>query len=235
MIQLLIDATEKLLEDLRGVQFQEPVTHVYNPLEYAFDSHRMYLEKFAASKKRVLMMGMNPGPYGMAQTGVPFGEIPAVSEWMGINALVKTPENEHPKRPIQGEVSGRRLWGLFAEKYPKAEDFFKDHYVTNFIPLIWMAETGRNITPDKVKKQEMGKVLEACDAFITCLIELQQPEYLIGVGAYAEKQLKRITETHLSDREFKIGKILHPSPASPLANKGWAEMAEKQLIEQGIW
>ena len=100
-------------------------------------------------------MGMNPGPWGMAQTGVPFGEIDAVRNWIEIEEPVEKPDNEHPKRPIEGfdcqksEVSGRRLWGLFSEKYPKAEDFFADHYVVNYCPLVWMEEraekTGRPI------------------------------------------------------------------------------------------
>ena len=237
----IINATKKLLEDLRGLTFNDPVTHTYNPLEYAWEPHALYLKKFAQGKKRVLMMGMNPGPFGMAQTGVPFGEIPAVSDWMGINTLVGTPENMHPKRPIQGfgcpksEVSGRRLWGLFSEKFPQVEDFFLDHYVTNYCPLIWMAETGRNITPDKLSKQEMAPVEAACDAFLATLIELQEPEFLIGVGAYAEKQLTRIKKQYHSEREITIGKILHPSPASPAANKGWAEAAEQQLIDLTIW
>jgi single-strand selective monofunctional uracil DNA glycosylase len=32
-----------------------------------------------------------------------------------------------------------------------------------------------------------------------------------------------------------LGKVLHPSPASPAANRGWAEAATRQLIEQGVW
>jgi len=42
---------------------------------------------------------MNPGPWGMAQTGVPFGEINAVKDWLGINAEVDKPQKQHPKRP----------------------------------------------------------------------------------------------------------------------------------------
>ena len=110
------------------------------------------------------MLGMNPGPWGMAQTGVPFGEIPAVRDWMGISSVVDKPGNEHPKRPVEGfacersEVSGRRLWGLFSEKFPNPEDFFRDHFVANYCPLVWMGETGKNITPDKLPKVEMAPV-----------------------------------------------------------------------------
>ncbi|MBK1790984.1 uracil-DNA glycosylase family protein [Persicirhabdus sediminis] len=234
-------AAKLMVNGLRPLKFTGDVTHVYNPLEYAWKPHQMYLERYGNSTKRVLMLGMNPGPWGMAQTGIPFGEIPAVRDWMKISADVKKPKLENPKRPVVGfaceksEVSGRRLWGLFAEKYPSAEDFFADHFVTNYCPLVWMAETGRNITPDKIKKAEMAPVEELCRLHLAKMIELMEPEFLIGVGAYAEKKLQEAVEFHLPDRQCQIGKILHPSPASPAANRGWAEQAERQLVEQGVW
>lgn len=241
MSEILKQAAKELVDELSGLRFSDPVTHVYNPIDYAWAPHALYLEKYAQGKKKVLFLGMNPGPWGMAQTGVPFGEIEAVSEWMGINTLVNQPANEHPKRPIQGfgcprsEVSGKRLWGLFSELYPRSEDFFRDHYVTNFCPLVWMGETGRNITPDKLKKSESAPVDEACRKHLAVIIQEQNPDYLIGVGAFAEKQLQATVKDHLPDFKGSIAKILHPSPASPAANRGWAEAASKQLKEIGCW
>lgn len=235
----IISATDTLVSGLAGLTFDEPVTHTYNPLEYASASHEQYMSRFADSKKRVLMMGMNPGPWGMAQTGVPFGEIAMVRDWMGISAPVGKPANEHPKRPIVGfdceksEVSGRRLWGLFSEKYPKAEDFFAENYVVNYCPLVWMEESGKNRTPDKLPAAEMAPVYEKCDAYVAEHIRLLEPEFLIGVGAFAETCLKRIAkEIGVSP---KIGRILHPSPASPAANRDWSGSATKQLKENGVW
>lgn len=239
--QRVIDAAQELNRELQPLRFSEPVSHVYLPTDYAWECHSEYLKRFASGQKKVLMLGMNPGPWGMAQTGVPFGEIPAVRDWMKISGPVRKPENEHPKRPVEGfdctrsEVSGRRLWGLFAEKFPQAEDFFQDHFVANYCPLVWMAETGRNITPDKLPKSEMATVEKACQKHLANLIDALSPEWLIGVGAYAEKKLIEATKTHMADREFKIGKILHPSPASPIANRGWEPQAEKQLLELGVW
>ena len=241
MSEKLQKAAKKLVKELSGLTFSAPVTHVYNPLVYAWEPHSIYLEKYGSGKKRVLFLGMNPGPWGMAQTGVPFGEIPAVSDWMEINTLVGTPENEHPKRPIQGfgcprsEVSGKRLWGLFADRYPNADDFFKDHFVTNFCPLVWMGETGKNITPDKLSRSESEPVDKACRAHLAQQIQEMEPDFLIGVGAFAEKQLKTTLKEHIPDYEGIVGKVLHPSPASPAANRGWAEAAMKQLKEQGVW
>lgn len=235
----LLAATERLGDSLRGLPFADPVSHVYNPLDYARVPHAEYVTRFANSPKRILFLGMNPGPWGMAQTGVPFGEIAAVRDWMGISEEVGKPVPEHPKRPIEGfaceksEVSGRRLWGLFSDAYPKAEDFFADHYVVNYCPLVWMEESGRNRTPDKLPAREMTPVHEACDAYVAEHFRILEPAYVIGVGAYAEACLTRIAA--MAGTRPVIGKILHPSPASPAANRGWAEAAEKQLRALGVW
>ncbi len=235
----LLAATDRLGDSLRGLSFSDPVSHVYNPLDYARVPHAEYVTRFANAPKRILFLGMNPGPWGMAQTGVPFGEIAAVRDWMGISGEVGKPEPEHPKRPIVGfaceksEVSGRRLWGLFSDVYPRAEDFFDDHYVVNYCPLVWMEESGRNRTPDKLPVGEMVPVHEACDAYVAEHLRILEPAYVIGVGAYAEACLTRIAA--MAGMRPVIGKILHPSPASPAANRGWAEAAGKQLRALGVW
>ncbi len=241
MSKKLTTSAKRLVKALKGKEFGGNVSHVYNPLEYAWKSHECYLNRYGQGRKKVLMLGMNPGPWGMSQTGVPFGEIPAVRDWMSIEEEVQKPKNEHPKRPIEGfactrsEVSGRRLWGLFAERFNSADAFFQDHFVVNFCPLVWMAETGRNITPDKLPAVEMESVYAACRQHLKEVITILQPEWLIGVGAFAEKQLTAVAQEHFFDSGLKIGKVLHPSPASPAANRGWAEAATQQLVAQGVW
>ena len=235
----LLAAVDKLNAALSGLKFAEPTAYVYNPLEYAAASHEIFVKRFGNSTKRVLMLGMNPGPWGMAQTGVPFGEINAVNNWMGISAPVSKPNPEHPKRPIAGfdceksEVSGRRLWGLFSEKYESADAFFESNYVVNYCPLVWMEASGKNRTPDKLPAAEMAPVTAACDEYVATYLRLLEPEFAIGVGAFAEACLKRVSEAN--DLDPKLGRILHPSPASPAANRGWAEKATEQLVELGIW
>lgn len=235
----LIDSAARLKESLRDLVFSPPVAYVYQPLDYAWDAHRSYLERFGQGDKRVIFMGMNPGPYGMAQTGVPFGEVAAVRDWLGVERPVGRPGREHPKRPVEGfqcqrsEVSGRRLWGLFAERFGSADAFFKDHFVLNYCPLVWMGATGANLTPDKLPAAEMAAVEAACQAHLQEAIVLLQPAWLIGVGAYAEERLRRAAEAGGSPA--RIGRILHPSPASPAANRGWAEAATRQLTALGVW
>lgn len=235
----LISAARALSGALRDLPFAAPVSHVYRPLDYAWAPHEMYLKRFGTGKKRVLFLGMNPGPFGMAQTGVPFGEIPAVRDWLGIDAPVGKPEREHPKRPVEGfacgrsEVSGRRLWGLFAERFITPDAFFEGHFVLNYCPLVWMSATGANLTPDKLSAAEMRPVEDACLDHLVRVVQVLEPAYLIGVGGYAEERMKSAAER--SGGKAVTGRVLHPSPASPAANRGWSAAATKQLIGQGVW
>jgi len=211
---------------------------VYNPLEYAAQSHRMYVGKFAR-KGAVLFLGMNPGPFGMAQTGVPFGAIPLVRDWMGIEAPVSKPSPEHPKRPVEGfactrvEPSGKRLWGYFSEEYPKAEDFFARAFVYNYCPLAFMSESGANLTPDKFPRDERDAIYRTCQTALAGIVGLLEPRALVGIGAFAEERFLALPEPLL--RGKIVARILHPSPASPLANKDWPGSVRASLGERGLW
>lgn len=235
----LVSAALDLRETLRPLRFAAPVEYVYQPLDYAWTPHETYLRRFGSSRKKVVLVGMNPGPFGMTQTGVPFGEIAAVRDWMGICTPVGKPEREHPKRPVVGfdcpnsEVSGRRLWGLFSQRFGKAESFFKDHFVANYCPLVFIEASGRNFTPDKLPAAETTVMEEACDAHLRAVIAALQPEWVIGVGAFAEERANRAKE--VMNGSFKTGRVLHPSPASPAANRDWAGAATKQLVKLGVW
>jgi single-strand selective monofunctional uracil DNA glycosylase len=228
-----------LAGELRGLAFGPPVSHVYLPLDYARAPHERYLERYGGGRKRVLFLGMNPGPFGMAQTGVPFGEVAAAKGWLGIDGPVGKPDPEHPKRPVDGfacqrsEVSGRRLWGVFAARFGTPEAFFADHFVHNFCPLVWMSASGANLTPDKLPAAEMEPVEEACMAHLVDVIRLLRPAFLIGVGGFAETRLAAAAER--CGGAAKVARILHPSPASPAANRGWAEAATRQMVACGAW
>lgn len=236
-------ATLEFSKRINELHFTEPVSHVYNPLDYALEPHLKYLEKYAVGRKRILFLGMNPGPFGMAQTGVPFGEINAVRDWLKISGEVKQPSNMHPKRPIQGfdckrsEVSGLRLWGLFKEKFKTPEVFFSEHYVHNYCPLLF-SEIGeknekgycRNLTPEQLSLSETRYLYTLCDEYLRVLVDFLGVTWLIGVGAFARTRLEQVFPSG-----YQIGQILHPSPASPLANRGFNEAAEKQMHDLGLW
>jgi len=232
----LVAAARELSDAVDKLDFAAPVSHVYNPLAYAWAPHELYLRRFATGRKRVVFIGMNPGPFGMVQCGVPFGEIDAVRDWMGIAAPVTKPVLENPKRPIEGfactrsEVSGRRLWGLFQQRFRTAEAFFADHLVANYCPLAFF-DHGRNLTPDKLPAHEAAPLYAACDEHLRELVAAVQAEWVVGIGAFAEGRAREA----LAGTPVRFGRILHPSPASPAANRGWAEAATKQLTELGIW
>jgi len=219
-----------------GLRFAPPVAYVYNPLDYAWESHACYVRRYAASKKEVLLLGMNPGPFGMAQTGVPFGEVAAVRDWIGVEGEVRRPIPEHPKRPIEGfacrrsEVSGARLWGWAADRFAGPADFFSRFYVHNYCPLCFMEPTGRNLTPDKLPAAERAPLFAACDVALRDLVATLRPEVLVGVGGFAEGRLLEV----FPDFPGRIGRIPHPSPANPAANRGWAPAAEAALRAMGV-
>ncbi|NJK88662.1 MAG: single-stranded DNA-binding protein, partial [Myxococcales bacterium] len=156
----LVEISRLLSAEVQDLVFGPPVTHVYNPLDYARAPHRAYLERYGGTPKSVVMFGMNPGPWGMAQTGVPFGEVHFVRDWLGIDAPVERPEREHPKRPVEGfrcrrsEVSGARLWGWPGPASALREAFFDRFFVANYCPLVFMEDSGRNRTPDKLPSAE---------------------------------------------------------------------------------
>lgn len=219
-----------------GLQFGPPTTHVYNPLDYARNPAEQYLEKAGDSHKEILFLGMNPGPWGMAQTGVPFGTVKMVRDWLQIEEPVGKPANENPKRPVLGygvkreEVSGTRFWGWARERFGTPERFFSRFFVANYCPLVFMEQSGRNRTPDKLAAAERRELFRLCDDALIQVVLALRPERVIGIGKFAEDR----AISALADTGVHIGRILHPSPASPIANRGWASQAEKQLRELGV-
>ncbi len=218
--------------------------YIYNPLDYAWTAHELYVRRYVRQGAGVLMLGMNPGPFGMAQTGVPFGEVNAVRDWMGIETTVEKPIREHPSRPIVGfaikrsEVSGQRLWGLMQERFVTAERFFNDHAVMNYCPLVFVdpGRTGKNIVPEKLPKNEREALEAVCDAYLADAIDYIKPRYLVGIGKYAEAKLRTVVDAMEFEASApQVLSVLHPSPGNPQANAGWGAKASGQLVAAGVW
>jgi single-strand selective monofunctional uracil DNA glycosylase len=256
---VLINAAQRLRTAVDELKFSAPVTHVYNPLDYAWRAHEIYLQRYGNNTRRIIFLGMNPGPFGMAQTGIPFGQIAAVRDWLGIAAKIDKPPDEHPKRPIAGfechrsEISGKRLWGLFAKKFGTAENFFREHIVMNYCPLSFLEASGRNRTPDKLLPREREALFTACDEHLRVVVRVLQPEWLIGIGDFAAKRARLVIPSEVEGsrvhavvspvrhrknserRPPRIGQILHPSPACPESNIDWAGKVTRQLRALGAW
>ncbi len=237
MMPPLVRAARELAAAAEKLRFGAPVCYVYNPLLYAWDAHEVYLQRFGRTPKDVIFLGMNPGPFGMAQTGVPFGEVSAVRDWMNIRAAIGRPAREHPKRPVLGfdcqrtEISGKRLWGLFAKRFGTAERFFARHFVVNYCPLAFLTATGSNLTPDKLRPGERERLDGICQNHLRRVLEILQAKWVIGVGAFARER----AEIAASGLPIRVAQILHPSPASPAANAGWEAKATAQLKAAGVW
>ena len=218
----LVAISRELAEQVDRLRF-DSVPYVYNPLAYAWVPHEMYHERWGAKRPReVLMVGMNPGPFGMAQTGVPFGDVTMVREFLGIEGPVGRPPREHPRRPIRGfdchrrEVSGSRFWGWARARFGSAERFFERVFVTNWCPLVFMDESGRNRPPDKLPAAERKPLFDVCNVALARVAGVMRPSLVVAIGAFAERRAREAL-----DGEVRIGRILHPSPASPAANR-WA-------------
>lgn len=228
--------SRRLCKAVEGLTFRRPTACVYNPLVYARRSHEAYLRTYATQGIDAILLGMNPGPWGMAQTGVPFGEVGLVRQFLAIDEPVGRPAIEHPKRPIEGfactrsEVSGRRFWGWARDRYRTPRRFSRVFFVSNYCPLVFMEESGRNRTPDKLPPREREPLFEACDEALRRLVAWCEPRLVIGIGAFAAERAREA----LGAAGPEVGAILHPSPASPAANRGWARQAERQLLALGI-
>jgi single-strand selective monofunctional uracil DNA glycosylase len=232
----LVSISRELSKRVGQLKFAAPVTHVYNPLDYAREPHEKYLTLWGKGPKRALLLGMNPGPFGMAQTGVPFGDVGMVRDFLGVVGNVERPRLEHPKRPVdgfhcqRGEVSGKRLWSFAQQRFKTPARFFEHFFVVNYCPLAFMEEGGANRTPDKLPKPEQLALFEHCDRALAAIVRELSPEFVIGVGAFATARAKAA----LLDFTGTLATISHPSPASPKANRGWSELVEKELQDHGL-
>jgi len=232
----LLTIADALIADLKPLRFGRLITHVYNPLTYAYEPYQEYVHRYGQRTREVLLVGMNPGPWGMVQTGIPFGEVNVVRDWLRITATVGKPEREHPQRPVLGfacprsEVSGARLWGWARNRFGVPPRFFAQFFVANYCPLAFFDEAGRNVTPNHLPAQEEVPLLACCDLALRRSVEVLQSRYVIGVGGFAASRARAA----LSGLNVRVEQILHPSPASPAANRNWAETVESQLAKCGL-
>ncbi len=115
----------------------------------------------------------------------------------------------------------------------------------NYCPLVFLGETGRNLTPDKLPAAELAPLQQICDEHLLSVINILAPDWTLGVGGFAAKRLSHVLEKPIQSTASepgdeqsdgpRVGQILHPSPASPLANRGWAPAVEKQHAAMGLF
>lgn len=237
-----LKATKTLNERFQELTFNEKVETYYNPLTYALPVHEAYLNKFGNEPKQAFFLGMNPGPWGMAQTGIPFTDPYIARDWMDLpQKSVGTPKNEREDRPVKGweserkEASGQRLHGYFRRLYGSLESFFEIGIVQNYCPLVMYANDGTNLTPEDLLKDDREKIFKACGPYIEQLLHFYEPEVLVGIGRFGQRRLANVAD--LSQEE--VFYLPHPSPASPIATRNggdyWRNLVKETLEEAGLY
>ena len=240
MMKNIVERTKEFAFQCAQLKYPDTV-YVYHPLIYAWNFHEKYLHLYVKEHTKTLFLGMNPGPFGMAQTGVPFGEVNVVKEYLHLDEPLQDIPLTHPKRPIDGlhcqrsEVSGRRLWALIEQRYPLAHLFPTHLAIMNYCPVVFVdkCSTGKNIIPEKIEKEVRVQLEKVCDNYLDDIITIIKPNSVVGIGQYAKKKLE-MSISRL-EKDIYVTSILHPSPANPKANSGWAPIVEKVLIEENIW
>lgn len=230
---------------LDALQFTDPpIAYVYNPLVYAKELHERFVRTYLDDRqKSLLFVGMNPGPFGMAQTGVPFGHAPMVRDFLKITGEVSKPPREHPKRPVLGmscersEVSGERFWGLIRDVTDgRPERFFANCFVHNYCPLVFLSQSGKNVTPADLRKNQPIEALNAiCDQLLLRTVQILRSTRIVCVGNFALERTRKVLKP--LGAEVTIDSIIHPSPANPTSNRppGWKHIATEQLKSLGVY
>jgi len=224
----------RLRDDLAPLRFAPPVAHVYNPLVYAWAPHEAYLRRYGSGEHAVLLVGMNAGYFGMAQTGIPFGDAPIVRDWLRIAAPVRQPEASHPKRPIAGfdcarrEVSGQRFWGWARDRFGTPARFFARFFVVNYCPLCFLEQTGANRTPDRLPAAARRALFAACDRALAATASAVHARYAIGLGRFAELRAEQVLGASCT-----CAGVPHPSPANAASGHRFAEEMDAALARLG--
>ena len=222
-------------EELQHRQYdvKSKVKFILNPLDYAREPHIKFLSKYLTGPKSVLFVGLNPGPWGMCQTGLPFGEVNKCRDFLGITGAVWQPEHTPPKLKILGfdstrrEVSGDRFWSFVARVWTTAESFFSDCFIVNYCPLAFTTETGKNVTPAQFSSEDRKAVFRVCDEALYNMIRVLRATHIVAIGKVVLARVQQLQ----ADRqlELRLHPVMHPSPANPAANKDWLGLATRSL------
>ena len=231
----LIRIAKRLRDETSRLHFGPPVHHVYNPLTYAWSPHCEYLERFGEGEHKVLIIGMNPSYFGMAQTGIPFGDVDMVRDWLAIRARVHRPRSEHPKRPIEGfgcrrrEMSGKRLWEWARDRFGTPDRFFAHFFVLNYCPLCFLTKSGANLPVEKLRDEQCNMLFSACDRALNAAATVLGARYAMGLGRFAERRVHTVL-----GRAMVCGGAPHPSPANARVGAAWGTEMARALAAIGV-
>eukprot|EP01023_Acetabularia_acetabulum_P031317 TRINITY_DN29446_c0_g1_i1.p1 TRINITY_DN29446_c0_g1~~TRINITY_DN29446_c0_g1_i1.p1 ORF type:complete len:252 (+),score=22.23 TRINITY_DN29446_c0_g1_i1:130-885(+) len=236
----IIRVTKAFNENIQKVVVQdEKINTIYNPLEYAWEPYENYLRKYCGDYKKTIFVGMNPGYFGMVQTGIPFGDLNMVCNFLHLQKF-QVPVKQHNIRKIVGyeikrsEVSGQRFWGLIQTKFGHPDKFFNEdsNFVVNLCPLAFLSETGKNVTPEEISIQEKDKIIVVCMAYFKQIVKFLQIQNIVCIGNFVCKEVKK---SLTQDGYYNIVYMQHPSPRVQPQELQWRDVVTKQLEDAGVW
>lgn len=216
-----------------------PASYAANPTVYAYENYAQAMARLADGPRGVLLVGMNPGPHGMAQTGVPFGDVVNArailgrqsqgSGWSGCRLALgdKVLLDAKGLDYHRGEVSGDRLWSALQQICGSLESAYQQVCVINYCPLLFLDNGGLNVTPDDFPKSDrvrLPKFTAACDEHLRRVVKALTPKIVIAVGGYSDKRC-RVALGHT----VPIVKITHPSPRTAATAGAWIGMVAKPI------
>ena len=140
-------------------------------------AHREYLRRYARDAEARRLPRHEPRAVGHGADRDPVrrgrgGARLARDLGRGRPARARAPEaaRSRASRARRSEVSGARLWGAFAARHGTAERFFRERFVANYCPLLFLEESGRNRTPDRLAPPERRALFAACDEHLRALV-----------------------------------------------------------------
>ncbi|XP_073999923.1 single-strand selective monofunctional uracil DNA glycosylase-like isoform X2 [Rhodnius prolixus] len=182
---------------------------------------------------------MNPGPWGMMQNGVPFGETNSVRDFLDLFGTVHKPDREHPSKPVLGfscsrsEISGRRFWELARVLGAGSpHQFFKHAFVHNYFPLCLLSSNGKNITPSELKANVKKEIERACDECLVEVLLLLEIEVVVAIGRFVEKRVQKLCSR--ANLPIQVVFISHPSPRNPSSNRDWLNKTKNLIIDSDL-
>jgi len=210
-----------LIPELRKANLKKyPDIVVINPLEYLWLQYGYYTSCYHNQYPRAMIIGMNPGPKGMSQTGIPFGSpniIPSILPNKSLFNEIRDNEGSpvsSPHRRITGpsnttvEVSGNRLWSALIKRYGDFKSITSEIFVDNICPLLFLCgkNGSKNLTPDKLTPSPAKIILirlctERLQKIYQCLGE---PSNIVALGRWSHKFLEKMFP------KVRVTYILHP-------------------------
>ena len=269
----LIKTTCALADDLHALRRPAGVSHVYNPLRYMWPAHERFLSRHyvtdrasapdgrldfyepagTARPRQYLILGMNPGPHGMVQTGLPFGDVVNAAAMLGyrtgdqVLAPVLDGVELHPGRPVIGlvatrrEASGERLWGGLAAIFGGLDQTLAQCFAANYCPLAYFADDaqGTNVTPEDFGKKTINgkpnprhdpgyaaELDKICLPYLVRVARAMRVEVILAVGRYAEAKANIIAALcPEATRRCPSPKVVYLTHPSPLATRSAGEWA----------